>query len=144
MCPAGGGAGGGSVRTLVQARSAVTTSKENRSKGKGKVKGKTKDALCLLCCLSDHFWRQCPDRRTKGGDKGATNGARAFYLGTTWLFGSERFEPVVLQADVVLILVDAISPRVEVDTQDRPWFRFCQSIGEGSFSRLAADSDGFD
>ena len=58
-------------RTLAQARSAVASAKENRSgfcppsnvpssrkgKGKGKVKGTSKDSACRICGQSDHFWR---------------------------------------------------------------------------------------
>ena len=67
-------------------------------------------------------------------------------MGAAWSFDSELFETVVLQADVVLecgatetaggveavqILVDAVTQgfpdsRVEVESLDRPWFRFCQ------------------
>ena len=67
-------------RTLAQARSAVASAKQNRSgffppsnvsskrkgKGKGKVKSKSKDSSCLICGLCDHFWRQCPERHSKG------------------------------------------------------------------------------
>ena len=79
-----------------------------------------------------------------------------FYLGAASSFDSELFETIVLQADVVLdcgatetaggveavqILVDAVTPgfpdsRVEVDSLDRPWFRFAKS--------LVADSLGMD
>ena len=67
-----------------------------------------------------------------------------FYFGAAWSFDSELFEKVVHQADVLLdtgatetaggveavqILVDAVTrgflgSRVEVDSLDRPWFRF--------------------
>ena len=87
-------------RTLAQARSAVASAKQNRigffppsnvsssRKGeeKGNVKGKSKDSSCLICGRSDHFWRQCPERHSKGSGKGCKNGSRT----------------VVLQADVVL------------------------------------------
>ena len=82
-------------RTLAQARSAVASAKQNRSgffppsnvsssrkgKGKGQVKGKSKDSSCLICGRSDHFWRQCPERHSKGSGKGGKNGSRTFYLG---------------------------------------------------------------
>ena len=140
-------------RTLAQARSAVASAKQNRSgffppsnvsssrkgKGKGKVEGKSKDSSCLICGRSDHFWRQCPERHSKGSGKGCKNGSRTFYLGAAWGLDSELFETVVLQADVVLdcgatetaggveavqILVDAVKQgfsdsRVEVDSLDR-------------------------
>ena len=87
----------------------------------------------------------------KGSGKGSRNGSRTFYLGAAWSFYSELFETVVLQADVVLdcgatetaggveagqMLVDSVTPgfpdsRVEVDSLDRPWFRFV----EGHWSR---------
>ena len=152
-------------RTLAQARSAVASAKQNRSgffppsnvsssrkgKGKGKVKGKSKDSSCLICGRSDHFWRQCPEHQSKGSGKGSQNGSRTFYLG-----GSELFETVVLQADVVLdcgatetaggveavqILVDAVkqgSPdsRVEVDSLGRPWFRFAYDHWGKALSRV--------
>ena len=145
-------------RTLAQARSAVSSAKQNRSgffppsnvsssrkgKGKGKVKGKSKDSSCLICGRSDHFWRQCPERQSKGSGKGSKNGTRTFYLGASWGFDSVLFETAVLQADVVLdcgatetaggveaekMLLDAVTQgfsdsRVEVDSLDRPWFRF--------------------
>ena len=115
-----------------------------QGKGKGKVKGKSKDSSCLICGRSDHFWRQCPERHSKGSDKGVKNGSRTFCLGAAWGLDSELSETVVLQADVVLdcgatetaggveavqILVDAVKQgfsdsRVEVDSLDRPWFRF--------------------
>ena len=74
-------------RTLAQARSAVASAKQNRSgfftpsnvsssrkgKGKGKVKGKSKDSSCLICGKSDHLWRQCPERHSKGSGKGGKN-----------------------------------------------------------------------
>ena len=139
-------------RTLAQARSAVAAAKQNRSgflphsnvspsrkgKGNGKVKGKSKDSSCLICGRSDHFWRHCPERQSKGSGKGGKNGSRTFYLGAAWGFDSELFETVVLQADVVLdcgatetaggveavqMLVDAVKQgfsdsRVEVDSLD--------------------------
>ena len=103
-------------RTLAQARSAVASAKQNRSgffppsnvsssrkgKGKGKVKGISKDSSCLICGRSDHFWRQCPERHSKGPGKGGKNGSRTFYLGAAWGLDSESFETVVLQAGVVL------------------------------------------
>ena len=70
------------------------------------------------------------------------HGSRTFYLGAAWGLDSELFETVVLQADVVCgatetaggveavqILVDALKQGfsdslVEVDSLDRPWFRF--------------------
>ena len=66
------------------------------------MKSKSKDSSCLICGRSDHFWRQCPERHSKGSGKGGTNGSRTFYLGAAWVFDSELFETVVLQADVVL------------------------------------------
>ena len=73
-----------------------------------------------------------------------------------WGLDSELFETVVLQADVVLdcgaietaggveavqILVDAVKQdfsdsRVEVDSLDRPWFRFAN----GHWGRLSQES----
>ena len=149
-------------RTLAQARSAVASAKQHRSgffppsnvsssrkgKGKGKVKGKSKDSSCLICGRRDHFWRQCPERHSKGSGKGGKNGSRTFHLGAAWSFDSELFETVVLQADVVLdfgatetaggvaavqILVDVVTQgfpdsRVEVDSLDRRWFRFSKGL----------------
>ena len=103
-------------RTLAQARSAVASAKQNRSgffppfnvsssrkgKGKGKVKGKSKESSCLICGRSDHFWRQCLERQSKGSGKGGKKESRTFYLGAAWGFDSELSEAVVLQADVVL------------------------------------------
>ena len=103
-------------RTLAQARSAVTSAKQNRSgvlppsnvpssrkgKNKSKFKQKSKDSSCLICGRNDHFWRQCPERQSKGSGKGSENGSRTFYLGAARSFDSELFETVVLQADVVL------------------------------------------
>ena len=88
--------------------------------------------------------------------KGGTNGSRTFYLGAAWNFDSELFETVVFQADVVLdcgatesaggveaaqILVDAVTqgfpdPRVEVDSLDRPWFRFANGHWDRALSRV--------
>ena len=157
-------------RTLAQARSAVASAKQNRSgffppsnvsscrkgKGKGKVKGKSKDSSCLICGRSDHFWRQCPERHSKGSGKGVKNGSRTFYLGAAWGLDSELFETVVLQADVVLdcgatetagrveavqILVDAVKQgfsdsRVEVDSLDRPCFRFADGHWGRALTRV--------
>ena len=73
-----------------------------------------------------------------------------------WGFDSELFETVVLQADVVLdcgatetaggveavqILVDAVKQgfsdsRVEVDSLDRPWFRFANGHWGRALSRV--------
>ena len=74
-------------------------------------------------------------------------------MGAAWGLDSELFETVVLQADVVLdcgatetaggveavqILVDAVKQgfsysRVEVDSLDRPWFRFANGqLEQGS------------
>ena len=103
-------------RTLAQARSAVASAKQTRSgffplsnvsssrkgKGKGKVKGTSKNSSCLICVRSDHFWRQCPERHSKGSGKGSKNGSRTFYLGAAWGLDSELFETVVLQTNVVL------------------------------------------
>ena len=85
-------------RTLAQVRSAVASAKQNRGgffppsnvsssrkgKGKGKVKGKSKDSSCLICGRSDHFWRKCPERQSKGSGKGGKIGSRTFYLGASW------------------------------------------------------------
>ena len=155
-------------RTLAQARSAVASAKQNRSgffppsnvsssregKGKGNVKGKSKDSSCLICGRRDHLWRQCPERHPKGSGKGGKNGSRTFYLGAAWGLDSELF---VLQADVVLdsgatetaggveavqILVDAVKQgffsdsRVEVDSLDRPWFRFANGHWGRALSRV--------
>ena len=157
-------------RTLAQARSAVASAKQNRNgffppsnvsssrkgKGKGKVKGKSKDSSCLICGRSDHFWRQCSERHSKGSGQGGKNGSRTFYLGAAWGLDSELFETVVLQADVVLdcgttetaggveavqILVDAVKQgcsdsRVEVDSLDRTWFRFANGHLGRALSRV--------
>ena len=135
--------------TLAQARSAVATAKQNRcgffppsnapssrkGKGKGKLKGKSKDSSCLVWSRSDHFWRQCNGRQWSGGGKRMTNGTRTFHLGAACSLGSELFEAMVLQADLVMdngatkiaggveavqILVDAVTQgfpdcRVEVE-----------------------------
>ena len=107
------------IRTLAQARSAAST-KPNRSgffppsnvsssrkgKGKGKVKGKSKDSSCLTCGRNDHFWRQCPERLSKGSGKGGKNGSRTFYLGAAWGLDSELFG-----VEAVQILVDAVKQR---------------------------------
>ena len=132
-------------------------SSSRKGKGKGKVKGKSKDSSCLICGRSDHIWTQCPERKSKGSGKGGKNGSRTFYyLGAAWGFDSELFETVVLQADVVLdcvatetaggvqavrILVDAVTQgfsdsRVEVDSLDRPWFRFANGHWCRALSRV--------
>ena len=155
-------------RTLAQARSAVASAKQNRCgffppsnvpssrKGKGKLKGTSKDSSCLICGGSGLFWRQCPKRQSKGSGKGSKNGSRTFSLGAAWSFDSELFETVLPQADVVLdcgatetaggvktvqILVDAVTQgfpdsRVEVDSLDRPWFRFANGHWERAQSRV--------
>ena len=131
-------------------------SSSRKDKGKGKVKGKSKDSSCLICGRSDHFWRQCPERHSKSSGKGCKNGSRTFYLGAARGFDSELFEAVVLQADVVLdcgatetaggveavqILVDAVKQgfsdsRVDVDSLDRPWFRFADDHWCRALSRV--------
>ena len=78
------------------------------------------------------------------------------FLGAAWSFDSELFETGVLQADVVLdcgaketaggveavqILVDAVTQgfpdsRVEVDSLDRPWFRFAYGHWGRALSRV--------
>ena len=153
-------------RTLAQARSAVASAKQNRSgffppsnvsssrkgKGKGKMKGESKDSSCLICGRSDHFWRQCLERHSKGSGKGGKNGSRTFYLGAAWGLDSELFETVVLQADVVLDCgatetaggVEAVrsetrffsDSRVEVYSLDRPWFRFANGHWGRALSRV--------
>ena len=104
-------------RTLAQARPAVASAKQNRSgffppsnvsssrkgKGKGKLKGKSKDSSCLICGRNDHFWRQCPERHSKGSGKRNKNGSHGF--------------------EAVQILVDAVKhgfsdSRIEVDPLD--------------------------
>ena len=121
-------------QTLAHARSAVASAKQNRSgflppfnvsssrkgKGKGRVKGKSKESSCLICGRSDHFWRQCPERQSKGSGKGGKKGSRTFYLGAAWGFDSELSEAVDVVLDcgatdtaggveAVQILVDAVT-----------------------------------
>ena len=99
---------------------------------------------------------RCPERQSKGSSKRGKNGSRTFYLGAAWSFDSELFETMVLQADVVLdcgatetaggveavqILVDAVTQgfpysRVEVDSLDRPWFRFADGHWSRALSRV--------
>ena len=77
-------------------------------------------------------------------------------MGAAWISDSELFKTVVLQADVVLdcgatetaggveavqILVDAVTQgypdsRVEVDSLDRPWFRFAYGHWGTALSRV--------
>ena len=155
-------------RTLAQARSAVASAKKNRSgffpssnapssrKGKGKLKGKSKDSSCLICGRSGHFWRQYPESQSRGSGKGCESESRTFYLGATWSFDSELFEQLCFKAGVVLdcgatetaggveavqILVDAVTQgfpdsRVEVDSLDRPWFRFANGHWVRALSRV--------
>ena len=131
-------------------------SSTRKGRGKGKAKGKSKDSSCLTFGRNDHFWRQCSERHSKGSGKGGKNGSRTFYLGAVWGLDSELFETVVLQADVVLdcgatetaggveavqILVDAVkqgfsNSRVEVDSLDRPWFRFANGHWGRALSRV--------
>ena len=137
-------------RTLAQARSAVASAKQNR-----RLEGKSKDSSCLICGRSDHFWRQCPERQSKGSGKGGENGSRTFYLGAAWSFDSKLFETVVLQADVVLVcgatetaggveavqfLVDAVTQGFpdsrQVDSLDSPWFRFATGHWGRALSRV--------
>ena len=71
-------------------------------------------------------------------------------MGAAWSFDSELFETVVLQADVVLDcgatetacgLVDAVTQgfphsRVEVDSLERPRFRFANGHWSRALSRV--------
>ena len=158
-------------RTLAQARSSVASAEQNRSgffppsnvsssrkcKGKGKVKGKSKDSSCLICGRNDHFWRQCPERHSKGSAKGGKQWTSHVLFGSCFgVLILNCFETVVLQADVVLdcgatetaggveavqILVDAVKQgfsdsRVEVDSLDRPWFRFANGHWSRALSRV--------
>ena len=88
--------------------------------------------------------------------RGGKNGSRTFYLGAAWGLDSDLFETVVLQADVVLecgatetaggveavqTLVDAVKQgfsdsRVEVNSLDRPWFRFANGHWSRALSRV--------
>ena len=88
---------------------------------------------------------------SKGSGKGCKNGSRTFYLGAAWGLDSELFETVVLQADVVTehswwsrgsaefggcsetMFSDS---RVEVDSLDRPWFRFANGHWCRALSRV--------
>ena len=36
------------------------------------MNGKSKDSSYLICGRSDHFWRQCPERQSKGSGKGGS------------------------------------------------------------------------
>ena len=86
-------------------------------------------------------------------------------MGAAWGLDSELFETVVLQADVVLdggatetaggveavqTLVDAVKQGfsdslVEVDSLDRPWFRFANGHWRRALERaLVADCCGMD
>ena len=100
--------------------------------------------------------------RVKLGGKGSKHGARACYSGTALSFGSELFEAVVLQADVwtvvrrrylvvskqcrfLLMLWHKVFPEspVEVDSLDRPWFRYAKVHWvQGSLKSVAVDSHG--
>ena len=77
-------------------------SPSRKGEGKGKLKGKSKDSPCFISDRSDHFWRQYPERQSKGSGKGGKHGSRTIHLGAARSFDSELFETVVRQADVVL------------------------------------------
>ena len=130
-------------------------SSSRKGQGKGKVKGKSKDSSCLICGRNDHFWRQCPERHSKGSGKGGKNASRTFHLGAAWGFDSELFETVVkrmlswivvrqkqlVESKQCRFLVDAVrqgfsDSRVEMDSLDRPWFRFAN----GHQGRLPQES----
>ena len=121
------------------------------------MKGKSKDSSCLICGRSNRFWRQCPERQSTGFGIGGENGSRTFLWELLGGFDSELFDTVVLQADVVLdcgatetaggveavqILVDAVKQGffsdslVEVDSLDRPWFRFAHGHWCRALSRV--------
>ena len=106
-------------RTLAQARSAVASAKQHHSgvfppsnvssnrkgKNKGNLKGKSKDSSCLICGRSDHFWRQCPERQSKGSGKDGKNGSRTFYLGAAWSFESDFFRQLCFKLMLCWIVV---------------------------------------
>ena len=65
-------------------------------------------------------------------------------MGAAWGFDSELFETVVLHADVVLDCgatetaggVEAVQILVEVNSLDRPWFRFANGHWGRALSRV--------
>ena len=119
------------------------------------MKGKSKDSSCLICGQSDNFWRQCPERQSKGPVKGGKNGSRTFYLGAAWgsilnclrqLCFKRMLSWIVVRqkqggVEAVQILVDAVKQgfsdsRVEVDSLDSPWFRFANGHRGRALSRV--------
>ena len=96
-------------RTLAQARSAMASAKQNRSgffppsnvssSRKGKGKGSS--------VRSDHFWRQCPERHSKGSGKG--NGHWGGALSRVWLLTPMGWISIyTLEAENVPVLAGMI------------------------------------
>ena len=100
---------------------------------------------------------ECRERQSREGGKGSEHGARTFYFGDSWEWWFRIVSSsVVLQDDVVLdcgatdtaggveavqITVDVLTPGfpqslVEVDSLDRPWFRFANGHWCRALSRV--------
>ena len=107
---------------VASAKQIANASSSRKGKGKGKLKGKSKRFIssCLICGRSDHFWRECPERQSKGSGNGGKNASRTFYLGAAWNFDSVVFETLCFKLMLYWTMVR--QKQLVVSKQCRFWW----------------------
>ena len=172
-------------RTLTQAREAIANTRfarqfYNPSKGttgpgkgktkgkmkgpKGKSKGKNEDGSCIVCGLTSHWWKDCPQRQNKGKSKGKGKRPAVNYVwADPWDMRFVAWNLMLTMTSAAKMVVDTGATQTaggveavanfldalreyfgvvawHTDTHDRPWFRFGNGLWLQALGRLYVET----